>query len=419
MNRRMSACRISTAIVVILATTCATAQMKTRIDDVLRKAVEEKHVPCVVAMVARGDSVVYQRAFGKQTDASTVTLPADSIFHIASMTKAVTSAALMQLVEKGRVKLDDSASTYLPELARVQVLEGFDESGKPKLRPPKSQVTVRQLLTHTSGFAYDFLDPRLARAVKMGAVAPTSGSGAEWLKAPLMFDPGTAWEYGIGIDWIGKLVEKVSGRSLEDYFRENIFVPLAMNDTFFNVPPGKQSRVVTVHQRNADGTLSEIPNGEFKPVTFFSGGGGLYSTAEDYLRFTRMLLGGGKLGNVRVLQPQTVAMMGRNQIGDFQLTELKSQIPQLIRPGAILPGSLDKFGFGSAINTRPVQGGRAANSMAWDGIFNTFYWIDPERKTTAVLMMQTLPFLDEASQSVFEEFERAVYAPDTPQPERR
>lgn len=403
--------RLIAAVSLLFATTFAVAQ-STRfagagIEDVLRRAVNEKHVPGVVAAVAIGDRVVFSHAVGKASDTAAKPISDDAIFRIASMTKTVTSVALMQLVERGKVKLDEPASTYVPELATVQVLDGFDENGKPKLRPPKSAITVRQLLTHTSGFAYEFLDAKLARYVASGGMPSMMGGGESFLHAPLMFDPGTGWEYGISIDWAGKIVEKVSGRSLEDYFQENIFKPLGMSDSFFNVPPEKQARVVTVHQRNPDGTLTEQPN-QFKAVTFFSGGGGLYSTAADYLKFTRMLLKEGKLGNARVLQPQTVATMRRNQIGDLQLVELKSQIPQLAT-NLTLPGQLDKFGFGFAISTKGIPDGRAAGSIAWAGIFNTFYWIDPQRKTTAVLMMQTLPFLDQATRNVLVDFERAVY----------
>src|SRR3954471_5444432 len=322
---------VAVAVLLATSTLAQTAPPSNAgIDQVLRNAVAEKHLPGVVAMVAHGDAVGYQGAFGKQNDAATATLPADAIFRIASMTKTVATVALMQLVERGRVKLDEPASTYVPELARVQVLDGFDESGKPKLRPPKSPVTVRQLLTHTSGFAYEFLDAKLARYVSSGAITSTMGPGEEWMKAPLMFDPGTAWEYGVSLDWIGKIVERVSGLSLDDYFRQNIFAPLGMTDSFFNVPPDEQRRVVTLHQHNADGSFAESPN-QFKPVHFFSAGGGLYSTAGDYLKFTRMLLADGRLGKITLLQPQTVTAMRQNQIGDLSLVELKSQIPQLFR----------------------------------------------------------------------------------------
>lgn len=380
-----------------------------QVDEVLRKPVEEQRLPGVVAMVAQGGAVVYQGAFGKQYAAKGVPMATDSIFRIASMTKAVTSVAVMQLVERGRVRLDEPAGTYLPELSRVEVLEDFDANGTAKLRPPKTPATVRQLLTHTSGFGYEFFDEKLSRYVAAGG-APSARTGdGGFLKAPLLFDPGTKWEYGISTDWLGKLVEKISGQSLEEYFRQNIFAPLGMGDSFFNVPADKQARVVTVHQRRDDGTLAENPPQVFKPVQFLSGGGGLYSTAADYLKFTRMLLGGGKLGKTRVLQAETVALMGRNQIGDLTLTEIKSLAPQFARNGVPIPGLLDKFGLGFAINTQPVEGGRASGSMAWAGIYNTFFWIDQTGKTTAVLMMQLLPFMDDAAKALLEEFELAVY----------
>jgi CubicO group peptidase (beta-lactamase class C family) len=388
-----------------------------QIDELLRKAVEEQRLPGVVAMVAQGDAVVYQGAFGKESTAKGVPMATDSIFRIASMTKPVTSVAVMQLVERGRVKLDEPAGTYLPELAGVEVLEELDANGKAKLRPPKTRVTVRELLTHTSGFGYEFFDERLSRYVAAGGVPSVRTGDGSFLRAPLVFDPGTKWEYGISTDWLGRLVETISGQSLEQYFRQNIFMPLGMGDSFFNVPADKQGRVVTIHQRKDDGTLAENPPQEFKPLRFLSGGGGLYSTAADYLKFTQMLLGGGKLVKTRVLQAETVALMGHNQIGDLTLTEIKSLTPQFAR-NVPIPGALDKFGLGFAINTQPVNGGRAGGSMAWAGIYNTFFWIDPKRKTTAVLMMQLLPFMDDAARTLLEEFELAVYG-STPRKNHR
>ena len=183
-----------------------------------------------------------------------------------------------------------------------------------------------------------------------------------------------------------------------------------MTDTFFDVPPEKQARVVALHQRQDDGSFLEPPPQPFTPVRFFSGGGGLYSTASDYLKFDRMLLGGGKLGNKRILRSETVDQMSRNQIGDLMLVELRSFVPQFAKDPSRIPGSLDKFGLGLAINTKPVEGGRSQSSLAWAGIYNTFFWIDPPRKTCAVIMMQILPFSDDAAYSVVEHFERAVYA---------
>ncbi len=381
------------------------------IDQVLREAVDQKKLPGLVAMVAGADGVIYQGASGKRDTIKNVPMTVDAIFRIASMTKPVTSVAVMQLVESGRVKLDEPAATYLPELSQIQVLEEFDAStGKAKLRSPKAPPTVRQLLSHTSGFVYEFFDPQLHAYAATGAVPSAFRGDDGFLKAPLLFDPGSRWEYGISTDWLGKLVEKVSGQTLEDYFRLHIFQPLGMTDTFFNVPPEKQARVVAVHQRQEDGSFLEPPPQPFKPVQFFSGGGGLYSTASDYLKFARMLLGGGKLGNKRILRSATVEQMSRNQIGDLMLVELRSQAPQFAKDPIRIPGSLDKFGLGLAINTKPVEGGRSRGSLAWAGIFNTFFWIDPPRKTCAVIMMQVLPFSDDAAISVVEQFERAVYA---------
>lgn len=392
------------------------------IEQVLQEAVDHKKLPGIVAMVAVADRVIYQGAFGERDTIKNMPMTMDSIFRIASMTKPITSVAIMQLVESGRVKLDEPVATYLPELSEVQVLEEFDVStGKAKLRLPKTLPTVRQLLSHTSGFVYESFDPQMHAYTSAGAVSSIRQGDGEFLKAPLLFDPGTRWEYGISTDWLGVLVEKVSGQNLETYFLQHIFHPLGMTDTFFDVPPKKQVRVVAVHQRQEDGSWVEQPLQPFKPARFFSGGGGLYSTASDYLKFERMLLGGGTLGNKRILRSETVDEMSRNQIGDLTLAELRSSAPRFAKDPSRIPGSLDKFGLGFAINSKPVEAGRSGGSLAWAGIYNTFFWIDPPTKTCAVILMQLLPFSDEDANSVVEHFERAVYAhsAETAAPSRR
>jgi CubicO group peptidase (beta-lactamase class C family) len=361
------------------------------LDRVLQEGVDQKLVPYVLAVVATPDGVVYEHAIGVKKDA---------IFAIASMTKPVTSVAIMQLVEAGKIRLDEPAATYAPELAGVQVLEGGS------LRPPRSAVTIRQLLTHTSGFAYEFMNRSLRDYVAAGK-APSMMAGDGWfLKgAPLMFDPGTQWEYGIGTDWLGSIVEKLSGMSLERYFRSRIFDPLKMPDSFFDVPPGKQARLAAVFQRKPDGTLAELPRQPVAPKKFFSGGGGLYSTAADYIRFARALLAGGS----PVLKPESVGLMGRNQIGELSLRPLSSVMPQFAKDQAVIPGGLDKFGLGFALNSGTAGGGRGPNSMAWAGIYNTFFWIDREKKVCAVLMTQMLPGMDDGPAKLLADFERAVY----------
>jgi len=407
---RLLVAALATATVLTLFADSA-AKSSNQIDQVLREAVDEKNVPGIVAMVAVADHVIYQGAAGKRDTIKNIPITVDSIFRIASMTKPVTSVAVMQLVESGRVKLDEPAATYLPELSQVQVLEEFDAStAKAKLRPPKAPPTIRQLLSHTSGFAYEVFDPQLHGYVATGAIPSARQGDDGCLKAPLLFEPGSRWKYAISTDWLGKLVEIVSGQTLADYFHQHIFQPFGMTHTFFDVPPEKQARVVALHQRQDDGSFLEPPPQPFTPVRFFSGGGGLYSTASDYLKFARMLLGGGKLGNKRILQFESVDQMSRNQIGDLMLVQLRSLVPQFAKDPIRIPGSLDKFGLGFGINTKAVEGGRSQGSLAWAGIYNTFFWIDPPRKTCTVIMMQILPFSDDAAYSVVEHFERAVYA---------
>jgi len=250
----------------------------TELDTLLRAAVESRQVPGVVATVATREEIAYQGAVG---------VPLDAIFAIASMTKPVTSMAVMQLVEAGKVQLDEPADTYLSELRGVQVLQG----GVP--RPPKSRPTVRHSLAHTSGFAYEFLNPEIADQVRSGKLVSLFTGTDEFLRAPLVVDPGVRWEYGISTDWLGRLVETVTGRSLDTYLSSNIFEPLGMTETFFNVPSDKEDRVALRYARQPDGSLAVMPREPLRPAKFFSGGGGLYSTAADYLRFARALLARG------------------------------------------------------------------------------------------------------------------------------
>jgi len=268
---------------------------------------------------------------------------------------------------------------------------------------------VRQLLTHTSGFGYEFMDPQLQAYVAKGAVPSMMKGDDGFLKAPLMFDPGTRWEYGISTDWLGRVVEKVSGQSLEDYFRSRIFEPLGMTDSFFNVPADKQARMGAVYQRKPDGSLEAMPAQPVKPKPFLSGGGGLYSTAADYLKFSRALMAGNELKGKRILTAESVAAMRKNQIGDLQMAPLHSLMPQLLTDNAVLPGGIDKFGLGFALNSLPGPRGRDAYSMAWAGIYNTYFWIDPEKKVCAVLMSQMMPFMDPGPGAAFPDFEKAVY----------
>lgn len=382
----------------LLLISCGEAPRKpdsTELDTLLRVAVENRQVPAVVAMVAMQEGITYEGAAG---------LPMDAIFAIASMTKPVTSVAVMQLVEAGKVQLDEPAHVYLPELRALQVLENG------ALRPPKSPPTVRHLLTHTSGFAYEFLNRDIAELVRLGKLAADSPTGTdEFLHAPLVFDPGVRWEYGISTDGLGKLIETVTGQSLEAYIRSNIFDPLGMADTSYNVPLEKQSRLALQYRRQPDGSLAAMPREPLQPTKLFFGGSGLYSTAADYLRFTRALLAGGELDGRRILKAETVAMMAQNQIGELTLPPLTSLDQQFMATNTVVPGGLDAFGLGFALNRKPLASGRGAGAMSWGGIFNTFFWIDSEKGVCAVLLVQMLPFGDAGATRLIEDFDRAVY----------
>jgi len=371
------------------------------IDDTLRSGITQRKIPAAVGMVARERSVLYSGAFGTR-DSSGIPVTADSIFAIASMTKAITTVAALQLVEQGKVTLDEPVSTHLPQLGALEVLEGFNADGKPNLRPVRIPVTLKHLLTHTSGICYDIWDPDMFRytsRTKVGAVPP------------LMFEPGTRWQYGMGIDWAGRLVEAVSGMNLEEYFQARILRPLEMRDTSYLLPAAKFDRLVSLYSRQDDGSLKQDPRVQPAAPKEFNGGGGLFSTTGDYVRFMQMILGKGQGTNqARILQPKTVESMEINQIGAATAGKMKSNRANLSSDVDIQPGATEKWGFGFLINTTAYDRGRSAGSLAWAGLFNTFYWIDPKRSLCAVLMMQYLPFVDREALGMLGDFERAVYA---------
>jgi CubicO group peptidase (beta-lactamase class C family) len=387
----------------------AAAQPHAQVDAVLRRATEAREVPGIVAVAATDKGIFYEGAFGTRDLANGPEMTPDSIFRLASMTKAVTSTAAMQLVEQGRLQLDQPIGNVLPELAAPQVLEGFDDSGAPRLRPAKRPITLRHLLTHTAGFGYETWDPDLIRYVKVSGTPSTSTGKLASLRLPLVFDPGDRWEYGINIDWAGRAVEAVSGQPLEVYFREHIFAPLGMRDTDYVISSAQQSRLVTVHQRKPDGSPEPTPAPDPPWREFWSGGGGLYSTGRDYLVFLQILLNQGRFNGAQLLRPETVALMGRNQIGDINAGILKTAMPQRSNDVDFFPGIPCKWGLGYMINTEPGPNGRSAGSLTWAGLYNTYYWIDPQKRVAGVILTQILPFADHKAVRLYGEFESAVY----------
>ena len=379
------------------------------IDSMLRAATRAAEVPGVVALAATDDGIVYEGIFGQRRLHEAPAMTRDTVFRIASMVKLITSVAALQLVELEMLSLDAPVPDIDPALGSPQVLDGFDARGIPQLRPPQRPISLRHLLTHTSGLSYRLWDAKAARYAKsLDLLAPEEKSRAP--RTPLMFDPGERWQYGPSIDWVGRIVEFISGEPLDAYFRKHILDPLGMNDTAFVISPQQRLREASVHRRGPIGSLAPQPLERQSERQSFSGGGGIYSTGPDYLTLIRMLLHGGALDGVRILRPDTVALMGQNQIGKIEAGVLKTTTPALSNDVDFFPGISLKWGLGHMINMQPIPDGRSAGSMTWGGLLNTYYWIDPGRRIAAVFMTQVLPFADKRALRIYRQFERGVYA---------
>jgi methyl acetate hydrolase len=385
-------------------------QSKAEIDQILREKCEAREIPGVVAMAATGSEVIYQGAFGQRDLGKDDAMTADSVFWIASMTKAITTAAGMQLVEQGKLSLDEPIGKLLPDLASPQVLEGFDASGEPKLRPATKPITLRHLMTHTAGFCYDMWNGDIGKYMEKTATPGIISCLNAALTTPLASDPGTRWEYGINIDFVGKAIEAVSGKRLDVYLRENMFAPLGMNDTGFKITDSMRQRLVGMHARGEDGSLAPIPFELEQEPEFHMGGGGLYGTAADYIKFTQMILNQGRGNGNQVLKPETVALMSQNHIGELTMGKMVTVAPIYTNDVDLFPDIVKKWGLSFMINTAKTAEGRSAGSLAWAGLANTYFWIDPARNVAGVILMQLLPFADAKALEAFAGFESGVYA---------
>ncbi len=372
------------------------------IDAALQASVGAGTIPGVVAMAANDQSVLYEGAFGLRNTAGQTRMSRDTIFRIASMVKLLTSVAALQLVEQGRLRLDEPAANVDPELAGIQVLSGFDARGAPQLRPAETPVTLRHLLSHTSGFSYLLWDPKVVSYLKLAR-------GNKGLpRMPLMFEPGAKWAYGGSIERVSRMVEIASGKGIDRYFRDHVTGPLGMNDTVFALDAAQRLREANLHVREASGRLVAKPPEKQAERKVFSGGGGIYSTAPDYLSLLQALLNGGSLRGARILAPETVAMMSANQIGNLEAGILRTTNPALSNDVDFFPGTHLRWGLANMINLDPVRDGRRAGSLTWAGLLNTYYWIDPTMRIAGVVMMQILPFADHEALTVYRQFEHAV-----------
>jgi methyl acetate hydrolase len=372
------------------------------IDKALQARVSAREIPGVVAMAANEQSVVYEGTFGFRDMAAGSRMSTDTVFRIASMVKLLTSIAALQLVERGKLKLDEPAGNIDPTLGSAQVLAGFDTRGVPQLHPAQKPVTLRNLLTHTSGFSYRLWDPNVVRYLKVARGNPSLP------RMPLMFEPGSRWAYGGSLDRVGRMVEIAGGQSLDRYFSDHITGPLGMNDTGFSLSEKQRARQASLHVRDATGKLLPQPLEKPNAPKAVSGGGGIYSTAPDYLTLLQALLNGGRFRETRILRPETVALMSTNQIGDLEAGILKTTNPALSNDVDFFPGVRLRWGLGHMINIDPVPDGRRAGSLTWAGLFNTYYWIDPGSRIAGVIMMQILPFADRQALAAYRQFERGI-----------
>ncbi|MCH7802674.1 MAG: beta-lactamase family protein [Acidobacteria bacterium] len=373
-----------------------------QIDQLLQDAVDRKDIPGVVAIVANRDRILYHQSFGKMDVMNGVEMQKDTIFGIASMTKPITSVAVMMLYEEGRLDLDDPISQYLDWLSNPEVIISFDEEdGTYSTKPAEREITIRHLLTFTAGFGYSFANSLMALLVEK--------TGKTERELPLLHEPGEKWTYGMEVRVLGELVEELSGRTLPQFLKERIFDPLGMSDTFYVLPAEKYPRWVTRHQRE-NGILRERPNPE-KQRPFIVGDAGLLSTAPDYVRFLQMLLSGGRFNGNRILSEASIRLMTQNQIGELVVEIQRGPYPLLSRAFPLGARRGDKFGLGFQIAVADGKEGhlRSPGSYSWSGLSNTHFWVDPEKGIVAVILMQVLPFYDETCIAVYQGFEELIY----------
>jgi CubicO group peptidase (beta-lactamase class C family) len=384
----------------------------TKAAAVLDQTIADGRLNFAVASVGNAGGQTWSHAAGYQDAEKTKPASPDNIIQIASMTKLVTTIAALQLMEQGKLDLDTPISAYAPELNELQVLKGFVPDDTPILEKANRAPTARELMTHTAGYVYEIWNANALKGSQLG-ITPSLLSEGNYLAAPLAFQPGTAWEYGINTDWLGVLVERLSGQRLADYFDEHIFMPLGMADTFYELPANKLDRSVMMMARAAEGL---VPLPSFQPtpmkkgsMAHYSGGGGLSSTVKDYGRVLQMLLNSGSLDEKTLLKAETVNSMFQNNIGDIQPAALATLMPTLSNTADMSFGEKATFGLGLLLHTDGITGGRKANTGSWAGLFNSYYWVDREAGTYGIFGTQVLPFYDGVAIETLLEFEQAVY----------
>jgi methyl acetate hydrolase len=380
------------------------------VERILEDAVAKRTLPGAAFVVTNADGEVIQATAGSLRVGSDAPVTTTTMFRLMSMTKAPASVGALQLIEQGKIALDQEVASILPAFGELKVLEGFD-GDRPLLREPSRQATIQHLLTHMAGHGYAFNNEKLLRYHQLtGVPDPLSGLRAA-LQMPLVADPGTAWNYGINTDWLGQVIEEVSGQDLASYLGENVFAPLGMTDTTFAPTEDQRSRMMAIHMRAADGGLAvsdlDVPIAE---PEFWAAGHAAYGTAGDYARFMAALLRGGELDGSRILRQETAELMFTDHLGAVRLPEVtKSAIPELSND-VPSPPFRQGFGLGLHVFMEDLPGMRGAGSGDWAGLCNCYYWIDRGSGIAAAFLTQVLPFYDEPIVEASLAAEQAVYA---------
>ncbi|WP_407167950.1 serine hydrolase domain-containing protein [Bradyrhizobium sp. ORS 111] len=369
----------------------------------------DPRVPGVVAMVTDRHRNIYEGAAGKRRLDQAADMTTDSVFAIFSTTKAITGTAILQLVEEGKLDLDAPAKAYAPDIGKLQVIEGFDDKGEPRLRAPKRDITTRMLMVHSAGLGYDFINHTYNRlAQEKGQPSVITASKAS-LMTPLLFDPGERWEYGTNMDWCGQIVEAITADRLGEVFRTRIFEPLGIEDTTFELTDAMRRRLAGIHARNADGSLTPMDFELPANPEIHMGGHGLYGTIGDYMRFIRMWLNDGAGENGRVLKAETVRMAEKNHLGNNKVTAITGVITSLANDAEFFPGQSKSWALSFMINDEQAPTGRPAGALGWAGLANLFYWIDRRNGFGGYWATQILPFGDPTSFIGYINFETAFY----------
>ena len=386
--------------------------LRSACDGILQKVVTGKpRAPGVVAMITSRSANIYEGTAGERVLGGQA-MTTDTVFAIFSTTKAITGTAIMQCVEEGKLDLDAPAKTYVPDIGKLEVLEGFDAGGNPKLRAPKRDITTRMLMLHTAGLGYDFFNASYFRlAQERGQPSVVTCTKAS-LMTPLLFEPGERWEYGSNIDWCGQIVESIRGNRLGEVMKERIFAPLEMEDIAFSLTPSMRSRLAVIHQREADGSLTPLPDMQLPPdPEVHMGGHGLHASIGEYMKFIRMWLNDGAGSRGRVLKKETVEAAVRNGLQAHQsVVMLPGVIAALSNDAEFFPGLKKSWSYTFMVNDEDAPTGRPAGAIGWAGLANTFFWIDRKNGFGGYWATQILPFGDPVSFGGYLEFETAAYA---------